>query len=136
LSEESIRQSLAERRLRLAFLAGAITDGLALLPMLLPPMARLLWSFDSPGAEYYFAIRYAASLMFGWTLLLLWAYQRPIERRFVAVLTLIVIAGLAITQIGVVASGHISLVRMLPSWAIQAILVYLFSTAYIAATKV
>jgi NADH:ubiquinone oxidoreductase subunit K len=78
---------------------------------------------------------YGASLMFAWTLLLLWAYQRPLERRFAAVLTLFVIAGLAATEIAVVVSGHVTLVRMVPSLAIQATLAYLFTTAYTATTK-
>ncbi len=39
------------RLLRLAFLAGAVTDAFAVVPMLLPSMARLLWGFDtSAGA--------------------------------------------------------------------------------------
>ncbi len=35
-----------ERLLKTAFLAGAITDALALLPMLVPELARLLWGFE------------------------------------------------------------------------------------------
>ena len=38
-----------ERRaqlLRTAFLAGAVTDALAVIPMLSPSMARLLWGFE------------------------------------------------------------------------------------------
>ena len=39
-----------ERILRVAFLAGAITDALALFPMLLPPLAALLWPLVRAGA--------------------------------------------------------------------------------------
>ena len=35
--------SQEERLLRAAFLLGAITDALALIPMLFPTMTRLLW---------------------------------------------------------------------------------------------
>jgi hypothetical protein len=128
---QSARSSPAERRLRFAFLAGAVTDGLALLPMLVPPLARLIWGFENLNGAYYFAIGYGASLMFGWTVLLLWAYRRPLERRFVAVLTLIVIVGLAATEIAMVASGDLPLARMVPTWVIQAGLGYLFATAYL-----
>ena len=62
----------------MAFMLGAITDALALVPMLLPPMAKLLWGFDAATGPYRFAMGYGASLMFGWTVLLLWAYARPI----------------------------------------------------------
>src|SRR6266849_1238095 len=76
--------SSEERLLRIAFLAGAITDAAALLPMLIPRLAAWVWGFrDLPGS-YRFAMGYGASLMFGWTVLLLWAYRRPVERRFVA----------------------------------------------------
>ena len=35
-----------EKVLRVAFLVGAITDALAILPMLVPPLANLLWGFE------------------------------------------------------------------------------------------
>ena len=118
------------RVLRIAFLAGAVTDAFALVPMLSPSMARLLWGFEHPSGSYVFAMGYGASLMLGWTMLLLWAYQRPVERRVVALLTLVVIAGLVTTEIVVVAQGDLDAVRMIPTWVIQAALVGLFGKAY------
>jgi hypothetical protein len=80
--------------LRLAFAFGAIIDAVALLPMLVPVFAKLLWGKKIGGfEEYFFAQGYRASLMLGckkkkgWTLLLVWAYQAPLERRVVALLT-------------------------------------------------
>ena len=119
-----------ERPLRIAFLAGALTDAFALVPMLSPSMARLLWGFEHPSGTYVFAMGYGASLMLGWTLLLLWAYQRPLERRVVALLTLVVIAGLVATEVVVVARGDLNARRMIPTWVIQTALVGLFSKAY------
>ncbi len=116
--------------LRVAFLAGAVTDAFALVPMLVPSMARLLWGFEHPTGSYWFAMGYGASLMLGWTLLLLWAYQRPVERRGVALLTLVVIAGLVTTESVVVARGDLNPLRMIPTWAIQGALVALFAKAY------
>jgi hypothetical protein len=119
--------------LRRAFLLGAVTDALALVPMLWPWAARVLWGFEHPTGGYLFAMGYGASLMLGWTLLLLWAYARPLERRFVAVLTLVVIAGLAATEIVIVARGELAARRMLGTWAIQAVLAWLFLAAYVQA---
>jgi hypothetical protein len=116
--------------LRRAFLVGAVTDGLALIPMLIPPAARLLWGFSHPSGAYQFAMGYAASLMLGWTALLLWAHQRPIERRFVAALTVLVIYGLVGTEIAAVWSGHLEAWRMIPTWCLQAALLSLFASAY------
>ncbi|MDP3936651.1 MAG: hypothetical protein Q8R92_00770 [Deltaproteobacteria bacterium] len=119
-----------EQLLRAAFLAGAVTDALALVPMLVPGMARLLWGFDDPTGSYRFAMGYGASLMLGWTGLLLWAYRRPLERRFVAALTVLVIYGLVITEIAAVLAGDLAAWRMIPTWCLQAILLGLFATAY------
>lgn len=116
--------------LRTAFLAGAVTDGLALVPMLSPSMARLLWGFDDVGGAYRFAMGYGASLMAAWTVLLAWAYRRPTERAFVAALTVLVIYGLVATEIMAVATGTLPAWRMAPTWVLQAVLLALFAGAY------
>jgi hypothetical protein len=118
------------RLLRVAFLAGAATDALALVPMLVPSMAALLWGFADHSGGYRFAMGYAASLMSGWTALLLWAYRRPIERRFVAALTVLVICGLIATEVMAVLRGDLTAFRMIPTWVLQAVLLGLFGAAY------
>jgi hypothetical protein len=101
-----------EKVLRVAFLVGAVTDALAILPMLLPPLANLLWGFEDMSGAYQFAMGYGASLMLGWTALLIWAYQKPMERKVVAALTVIVIYGLVLTEVMAVLLGHIAAWRM------------------------
>ena len=119
-----------ERLLRVAFLAGAITDAGALLPMLWPRFADLLWGFRDVSGSYRFAMGYAASLMLGWTALLLWASRRPLERRFVAALTVLVIYGLVLTEVFAVRSGALEAWRMIPSWCLQAVLLLLFAGSF------
>ena len=119
-----------ERLLRTAFLVGAVTDAVALIPMLVPGVARLLWGFDDASGSYQFAMRYGASLMLGWTALLVWAYRRPVERSGVAALTVLVIYGLVLTEIVAVRSGHLPAWRMVPTWCLQAVLLGLFAAAY------
>lgn len=123
-------QDRQEKILRAAFLTGAITDALALIPMLFPPMARILWGFEDVSGPYRFAMGYGASLMAAWTLLLVWAYQRPIERSFVAALTVFVIYGLVLTEVVAVASGSIAAARMIPTWFLQAVLLAMFAGGY------
>lgn len=118
------------RLLRAAFLAGAITDGLALGPMLVPELARLLWGFTDLSGPYRFAMGYGASLMLAWTVLLVWAYRDPLPRRFVAALTVLVIYGLIATEILAVRAGHLEAWRMVPTWALQACLLALFAGSY------
>jgi hypothetical protein len=119
-----------ERLLRVAFAAGAIADAIAVVPMVFPPVAALLWGFKDPTGPYRFAMGYGAALMLGWTGLLVWAYQRPLERRFVAALTLFVILGLVITEVVAVLGGHISFCRLVPTWLLQAVLLGVFASAY------
>ena len=118
------------RLLRTAFLAGALTDALAVVPLLFPSMAQLLWGFEDVGGGYRFVSGYAASLMAAWTGLLLWAAQRPLERAFVAPLTVLIIYGLVATEIAAVHAGALPAVRMLPTWVLQAGLLGLFAGAY------
>ena len=118
------------RILKIAFLAGAITDAFALVPMLSPSMARLLWGFEDVTGSYRFAMGYGASLMAAWTVLLLWAYRRPLERSFVAALTVLVIYGLVATEAVAVIAGDMAASRMIPTWLLQAGLLALFAGGY------
>jgi hypothetical protein len=119
-----------EKVLRVAFLVGAITDALAILPMLIPPLANLLWGFEDMSGAYQFAMGYGASLMLGWTALLIWAYQKPMERKMVAALTVLVVWGLVLTEIVAVISGNLAAWRMLPTWILQTILLCLFAGGF------
>ena len=116
--------------LRMAYLAGAITDAAALIPMLFPPAATIMWGFTSFDAGFHFAMGYAAALMFGWTLLLLWAFWSPLERRFIAALTVVVIAGLAATEVVTAAAGLVSVGKLIPTLILQTILFGLFCFSY------
>src|SRR5512143_3211942 len=102
------------RLLRAAFLAGAITDVGALVLMLFPRVAGVLWGMHCESGTCRFAMGYGASLMLGWTMLLLWAYRRPLERRAVAALTAVVIAGLLVAEILGVQTGVLEAGRMVP----------------------
>lgn len=124
------RDDARARRLRTAFLVGAVTDALALIPMLVPSMSFLLWGFADGGTPYRFAMGYAASLMLAWTALLLWASRRPIERAFVAPLTVLVIYGLVATELASVIAGDVDRWRMAPTLVLQAALLWLFASAY------
>jgi hypothetical protein len=58
-----------------------VVDLVAAVQILSPPLFRFgmgLPSFE-PGVEYRYAIGMGASLMLGWTALLLWADRQPIH---------------------------------------------------------
>ena len=120
------------KALKLAYLLGAITDFVVFLLMVFPQFAGGFWGFDGFTEEYYFAMGLGAPLMLGWSLLLLWAYKKPVERRTVALLTILAIVGIAITNIIMVTRGLFTFTGMLPSFIIQAILLLLFGYGYIS----
>ena len=94
---------------RVAFLVGAVTDALALVPMLSRRAGAKIFGGDPSrgGPEYRFAMGLGASLMAGWTLLLLWGAASPIERRFLFLLTLVpVVAGIVAAAYLAVAGDH------------------------------
>ena len=124
------------RWLKIAFLTGIITDALALVPMLYPPMAKFMWGFDKFSDNYFFAMGYSASLMAGWTLVLIWAYKRPLERRFIAFLTILVIIGFIVTEIFAISKGSININKMISTWILQIVLLGLFSFSYVITHKI
>ncbi|MCX6554491.1 MAG: hypothetical protein NTZ12_05675 [Candidatus Aminicenantes bacterium] len=105
--------------LRIAFLVGAVTDGLALIPMLSRRIGAALFGGDSSRAnfEYRFAMGIGAALMAGWTLLLLWGAASPIARRDILLLTVFpVISGIVLATVMAARRGLVSVARMIPLW--------------------
>jgi hypothetical protein len=121
--------------LKIGFMAGAVVDALALLPMLIPRGAKVFWGFSEFTGIYYFAQGMGASLMLGWTLLLLWAYRKPLERRFVALLTIIVVIGIVITEIVGICQGYAEVTKMVPSLIIQPVWMAVFGYGFILSGK-
>lgn len=123
--------------LRGCYWFGAIFDAAVVIPMLFPPVAARVFGIDGlrPTIEYRYAMFIGASLMLGWTALLVWADRRPIERRAVLLLTVCpVVLGLAAAGVYAVREGLIAPGRMLPTWIAQAVLAASFTYAYVSAS--
>lgn len=115
--------------LRISYWVGIIADGFATIRMLFPKI-------DS-GSEYRYALGLGASLMFGWTLLLIWPDRKPMERKGVLLLTAFpVCTGLLLAEIYAVISGVITLNKMLPTAIFLIVLIILFSFSYFYARSV
>jgi hypothetical protein len=90
----------------------------------------------SPGPDFRFAMGMGASLMLGWTALLLWATRRPIERRGVLLLTAVpVIVGLVVNEIAGLADGFLPLGPLAPVFVLQLVLSTLFVVSYVMAAR-
>jgi hypothetical protein len=109
--------------LRISYWVGAFADGFATIRMLFPELAH--------EVEYRYALGLGASLMFGWTILLIWADRKPLERKGVLILTAFpVVSGLLLAEFYAVISGIISFERMLPTGIFLVGLIILFSFSY------
>jgi hypothetical protein len=136
------REKLLENKirwLRLSFRAGAILDFLAAIQMLFPAVFAAtngLGDFH-PGREYFYAMGMGALLMLGWTVLLLWADRKPLERRGILPITVFpVIAGMILNEGHAVwVSGFLSIGSVIPIWILQMVLSVVFLVSYFRAGK-
>jgi hypothetical protein len=105
--------------------------------MVYPPLLQMLLFIPRTDVtvETRSALGMGASLMVGWTALLLWANAKPIERRGVLIITVCpVIAGLAATTLYGVLAGYVPIASAVAIWVFQAILVSLFLFSYFRAS--
>jgi hypothetical protein len=112
--------------LRASYWAGAVADfgvgGLTLVP------ARM------GETEITYPMGLAASVMFAWSLLLIWADRRPVERKGVLPLTIFVIAELLVVGLFAVASGIFPVARIIPTSILGCLLIALMGYSYLKAT--
>lgn len=129
----SVSMNTAKTLLRISFLVGAITDGLAILPMAFPRIGSALFGGDLTrlGPEYRYAMGIGASLMAGWTALLFWGAINPIERRDILILTLFpVIFGIIAVTVTAVRNRVVLLSRVIPLWIHLGCMSILFVVSY------
>jgi hypothetical protein len=116
--------------LKVSFIIGVIIDGLSLIPMLSPWAGGVIWGFTDFTGIYYFAMGMGASLMLAWTILLYWAYRQPLERRYIALFTIVILIGIVITEIVSLSQGYIELSKVLGTLVMQAVLLALYSYSF------
>ncbi|NJD54242.1 MAG: hypothetical protein FIB07_15420 [Candidatus Methanoperedens sp.] len=125
--------------IRACYYFGAAADLIASLPLIFPEIAKFMFGLASLNADngYLYVSRIGASLMLGWTLLLVWGSFKPIERKGILLLTVFpVLTGLLVSSILVLNSGFIETEFMLPLWIFYAIIIPLYIYAYILAGKI
>jgi len=114
------------------FVIGTVLDGGVAVVMLWPSLLALAWGFEQPVVDpgFQFAMTFGAALMIGWTALLAWAAARPVERRGVAPLTILVVAGLMLAEISGLSSGFLPAGRVWLLVAFQAVLIIGLAVAF------
>jgi len=109
-----------------AFIAGAIVDGLAVIPFVYAPLGASSLGLEKLDPIAAYAMNLKASSLFCWTMLLLWARRSPVERAFVAPFTVLAILGLVIAETTAVTRGLFPASQMISTWCIQAALLALY----------
>ena len=114
------------RWLKASYLAGAVADfGAGVLALIPGRMGQ---------TEITYPMGLAATLMFGWSLLLIWAYRKPVERKGILVITIFpVITGLMAAGLYAVAAGIFPVGRIVPSSVVGIGLIALMGYSYLGA---
>ncbi len=87
--------------IKVTYWLGIVADALWSVALLFPAGFAILTGksdFD-PDIQVRLIMGMGGSLMIGWTILLIWAVRRPIERRFVILLTYPVVLGMFIVSL-------------------------------------
>lgn len=126
------------RWLRVSYRTGVVVDAVAALVMAAEAVSGVQSPLTHymPEPPYQYAMGLGASLMLGWTILLLWADRQPVERKGVLPITCLVIIGLAASDLFAMSHGLLVLPSLVAILALQVALVVLFTFSYVAAGKV
>jgi hypothetical protein len=120
------------RWLRIAYWTGAVLDTLAFVQMMFPRfMAKIMKVSFPVTPEYEMAMQFGASLMLAWTALLLWADRKPMERRGVLLLTMIIMVMNFITFLQSAALGLIPVSSLVPQLVMILVVLLLYLFAWI-----
>ncbi len=101
---------------RFTYWYGAILDLLVFLDMMISILFEfsITMPFISTEAAYKYQTGTGAFLMLGWTILLIWADRKPIERKEILLLTAIpVVLGIMIINIFYISFWFISLITLI-----------------------
>ncbi len=123
--------------LRICYWAGAVLDLIAACTMLSPSLFALVNRpvVFHPGDDYRYAMGMGAPLMLGWTVLLLWGVRKPLERRDLLPITLLVVLGEILVQIWGINAGFFRFPPLALTFFIQAFLVIIYLYAYFKSGK-
>ena len=121
------------------FWLGALLDLIVAIAMVHPDLWASLFNIQdfNPDLRYRAGMGVGASLMFGWTTLLLWGSHKPIERRGILLITAFpVVTGILLTTVLSVAVGLNTLTQVITSVVFLPLLLALLGFGYLKATRI
>lgn len=127
----------AVRCLRISYWAGALWDAMEAVLMLFPKAFAPYIGFEiETGRPFAFGLAYGVPLMAGWTVLLLWADRKPLERKGVLMITVLpVVAGYALLQAAGVSAGVIPWDRAASALAVMTLFAGFLVFSYVYARR-
>jgi hypothetical protein len=129
---------IIKKLLLICYWMGIVADAIATVLLFSPKVANFVLQPQpfEVSSMYLYVSRVAGGLMLGWTVLLVWAQRKPVERVDVLLMTLIpVVTILAIAAVLMARSNQISFARMLPMFAFYAAAFAMYIPAYLWAKK-
>lgn len=87
--------------IRLPYWLGILADSMWAIALFYPPVFGLLTGNPefNPELEIRLIMGIGGTLMACWTILLIWALRKPIQRRFIILLTALVVLGMALVAL-------------------------------------
>ncbi|MFC1725788.1 hypothetical protein ACFL4T_09185 [candidate division KSB1 bacterium] len=122
--------------IKIAYWLGIGADALWAVGLLVPQVFGILTGSPdfNPDLQIRLIMGMGGSLMTGWTFLLIWAVRKPVERRFVILLTAFpVVSGIFIIALVGFLSGNTSNIWLMIK---TTILIIFMITSYILAGKI
>jgi uncharacterized membrane protein len=114
--------------LRTSYWVGVVADAVATVAILIPSRMG--------ESEFRYPMGLAAALMLAWTVLLIWADRRPVERRGVLLLTVFpLITGLMASCVFAGSSGQLPMEQVVARLAVMGIIAVLLLYSYARANR-
>lgn len=117
--------------LRITLWWGIIADAVETARMFFPSVF-----IESSGAVvtrdpgFDLALRYGAPVMLGWTLLLIWADRKPMERKGILLCLVPVVISYFVVEVIAIRDGVLRLGSVLPAFILQTVLLLLIALSY------
>jgi hypothetical protein len=112
--------------LRLSFWVATIADFLIAILVLIP---------DLPGDEYVISMGQMSAVAFSWGVLLIMADRRPMERRWVAIPTLLVVLLLGVVSLHALVAGLLPVSLLIPALGASVLVSALLLVGYLKTRK-
>ena len=119
--------------LKFSYIIGAILDALVAIQMFSPDILILTTGVSSfaPTSNFLYASYMSGVMMISWSVLLIWGYLKPVERKDILLITILPVIGLMISAILSTTVGFLPWVTMIIFLTIQVFLVILFAASYL-----